>query len=657
MTKRRAFFLFLRDSRDPAADDALLEALSAADEQTAGWIVESLLARGTRLGLRGLIERMHLLGEPHARRLLEEADQLFTVLREAAQSRHEQTWLNVLELIRRGGLFRASYLVESALRQRSAKVREHACLALVGLAERLMGQTPDDPWTNETGRQQLGAEPATIARIESAMEDRHQLASALEAALAAFDAHRQEEVVRAAMWFADDAGMRFWALLSAPGGRVGRVVIKILSNPLCPRLVPFTMAALERGLFRQQVADALSSARDPEFINAWLRQSWRLAQPKVARGMAWVRTPACLEGEAFDPAQFDSDAQRMLGRWLTSTGVPTARKLRLLQDVYEHGPETVRDSVLGALTLWEDPGATLMLRRIAANSPEPSRRIARLELTRRLPNEYPLANLLESLLPGSAGMSASLPEVLEGEIAEAVSFDNYWTAFDSLDGNQRLALGREVLAGSADTPLQLRKRLLAGDSVGKVRALCISRSLDLAGTLEEDICRLFGDARPEVRSAVVAALGKVTSPASRRILYEALSDEDARVRANAVEAIDRMGDCSAACRLLPLLASTDNRERANAVRALLKLGVREAAETLLRMLADDNRAHRASALWLVENLGLLPLAARVARMAASDTDAQVRARAERLAAQLRAKADAPTGRGPHEPQAAEAVTS
>ena len=655
MSDRSALFMFLRDSGDPAADDALLEALASSDEQTTGWAVEALLARGTHRGLRGLVERIHLINEPHVKRLLDVSDRLFTVLREATQTRYEQTWLNVLELIRKGELYRASYLLESALHQRSVKVREYACQTLVALTDRLLSRASADvpPEDGESQRD----DATLVARIESRLEDRHQLAASLESALAVFEAHRQEDVVRTSMWLADDMGARFWSLLSSPGGRLGRVAIKILGEPLSPRMVPFAMLALGRNVFRQQVADALSSARDPEFIKAWFGQSWRFAQAKVARGMAWVRTPACLTREVFEGTTLDPASQRLFGRWLTATGVAAEAKLRLLHDVCRQGAVAARASALGALLQWEEPGATFLLKRIATDGPEDVRNSARLELARRLPNEYPLDRLVASLLPEGAATGQRTPEVLETHGAQVARFEDYWTIFDSLDRSQRQELGREVLAASSDTALQLRQHLLNSDAVGKVRALCMTRTLDLAGALEEDICRLFKDASPEVRSAVVSALGKVASPASRRILYDALSDDDSRVRANAVEAIDWMGDRSPTGRLLPLLASSNNRERANAVRALLKLGVREAAETLLRMLADEDRTHRVSALWLVENLGLMPLATRVARMAASDIDAQVRARAERLAGRLYPEPadEVPT----HEPlpQAAEVVRS
>ncbi|MDO3398196.1 hypothetical protein QWJ41_20970, partial [Nocardioides sp. SOB44] len=95
--------------------EALLAALVVANSQSARPIVETLLARGQVAGLRGLIEHFNILDDALRAQLLSHSDVLFRSLRETLQSRDERIRLNVIEIIRRGSLNRAAYLLSSGL--------------------------------------------------------------------------------------------------------------------------------------------------------------------------------------------------------------------------------------------------------------------------------------------------------------------------------------------------------------------------------------------------------------------------------------------------------------------------------------------------------------------------------------------------------------
>ena len=122
MSGRSAVFDILAKEEETSADHALVAALPWTDRPTAQAIVETLLMRGKPTGLRGLVESFHELDEPLRQMILEEMDRIFSVLREVSQSREEQVRLNMIEVIHRGMVYRAAYLLDTALHDRSPRM-------------------------------------------------------------------------------------------------------------------------------------------------------------------------------------------------------------------------------------------------------------------------------------------------------------------------------------------------------------------------------------------------------------------------------------------------------------------------------------------------------------------------------------------------------
>lgn len=629
MATEPSIFVILQESADPAADDALLAALQRAEPPTALAVIETLLVRQSRRGLFGLVEGFHLLDEPLRQAVILDIDRLFGVLREAAQSRDEQIRLNVLALIREGRLFRATYLLDGCFRDRSISVREAAAETLHHLAEALLKSSADAAGDDMPVGSDLTRMPLDSTEMESRAEDRRQLVGAIEAGLTTFDLHRQSIVVEVAMWFADDLGAASWAVFSAPGSRAAQAAMTLLANSPSPRFVPFAMATLASTNTRSQIAHLLNVCPDAPFLTEWTRQSWRLIQPKLARALIVVRELAWIDRRVIDLSQVPAEFQRLYPRWLLATGLAPKHKTDALKEFYRRADRTGRQAVVWALTHWFDPRADSFLRSLALQSDPELSGIARMELARRRPGDYPIS----ALIPADAQLGGAR-KAREAQ-PSPMTLERYWETFDCLNDQERVSLGREMLDRAPEARRNLALRLGEPSPARRVRALRMMTVLGLVGEFEEHVYPLCHDPEAEVRSAAVAALGTLPSPTSRRLLNGALRDRDGRVQANAIEAVDRLGGVAAASGELRLmLKSPDNRVRANAVRVLLKLGVRDAAETLLSMMVEKDRAQRISALWLIENMGLFNLAKRVARMAVADADSQVRTRARGLIEQL-----------------------
>jgi len=623
MAVRPNILAILKSEGGPTADLALLTALEEVDAPTAQEIVGLLLLRKQKAGLTGLIERFHEFDDPICRNILEHVDELFGALRIASQSKNEQVRLNTLEIIRRGYAYRAAYLVDAALRDRAARVREAAAETLYALADQLLKTSP----IPELDSGKLGPDQTRTltADLEEHIEDRRQVIGAIEGGLSCYGMHLQPKTIEVAMWFVDELGQKFWAVVSVPGSRPAHAAISAVSGVKSARLVPFCMIAMHYSALRAPVAKALGSCVDTAFIEEWVRQSWRLVEPKIGRAMAGIKELAVLSNRAAELAELAPSVQRHLPRWVGVTGLPGTTKLDFARQFYRRGDRQQRRAAVLSLLSQSDERTASLLRAISRDSDEESAIIARFELALRYPLDYPPSELLEKreqfeAQPGDAW----------GRPGSKLTFEQYWAAFDDMSEDQRREKGRRVIDGDATAVQLLARQLAALDAADRLKAVRMVAVLGLGERFIEHVYRLSHDTQPEVRSAAVAVLGQVPGPVSKRLLKRALQDGDTRVQANAVEAVERTGDPDIVTELLPMLASPDNRVRANAVKALLKLGVREAALALLRMLDSPDRTQRISALWLIDHMGLFTLASRVMRLAECDQDKVVRSRAKNL---------------------------
>lgn len=629
MMSIRPIFRILRGESDPAVEGALLTALERCDAPTAQAIVATLLERKQRPGLYGLVARLHLLDESLRRSLAGEIDKLFSVLREAVQSRTEQTHLNALEMIRRGRAYRASYLLENSFRDASTRVREAAGETLCFLAEEILSTCPAPPDSEAMASMTPEDVHVHMAALETYAEDRRQFAGAVEAGLNLYDIHRQNRVIEVAMWFVDDLDAKFWSVITSPNSRMAHAALRVLGDGLTPRLVPFAMASLNYGQFRAHVAPLLGQCTAPDVLAEWVRQSWRLVQPKAARAMTALKELACLERRAVDLARLSEDSQRHLGKWLLATGLPSECKTDAMLEILHRGERTGRRSALWAVTEWIDEMVVPFLRNVTSDGDPDLARTAKYEICRRRLGEYAPSELLAAAC-GPAPVSP-----VRSPTAQPLTFERYWSGFDRLSDTARARVGLEVVATTPNWETLLGAKLADADPAIRLRAVGVVRSLGKAEPFADQLHRMAHDSDVQIRSAVMAVLAQVPGGTSKRILRSALCDEDTRVRANAIEAVEQANDEDIVDILLPMLGAPDNRVRANAVKALLKQGVRPAAETLLQMLEDPDRAQRISALWLVDHMGLLAMAAKTSRMAACDPDPQVRLRAQKVIDRLR----------------------
>jgi HEAT repeat protein len=615
---RSSVFAALVASSNLAADDTLVAALNDAAPDEAGPIVEAILDRKRPEGLFGLVAAHHRLDALQQRRVVDAIDDLYGTLRDACSQDPLQTRLNAIAIINNAACGRLGYLLNTLLRDPSARVREAAALALRSIADRFL--TATEHLLREWRPAELDDRRLVGLQHELAQwaEERRRLNEALAGGIECFEAHHHPPVLEAAMWFVDDLKDKLWRPLKTPGSHARRAAMDILQRTPSARLVPFAIEALVYNDFRPHAMRMLTEKATGEVLAAVANQSWRMAADPIRKAMAHVKHWPRLAATFGQPGSWAESCQPRGVRMIGHSALPADIKLDLLRLSLFGTDSAGRRAALWAVCDVATPVATTLLDAIARQGDEQLARIARRELRRRTANKDAERASASLPVPQPCGEPDGVPRTPE--------LERLWAAFDSLTPAEKAVESTAVLAVTDYLSEFVETRLGSPDSDSRTRALRILTLSGRAADVAERVYTLAHDTAPVVRSAALSALGQVPTPASERILRAAMNDADGRVRANAVESLDRL-TAGTAPQIYERLHDPDNRARANATKALVKLGIREAAEILCAMLRDPNARQRISALWVVERLQLAPLLNRVVELAETDPDLQVRDRA------------------------------
>lgn len=201
---------------------------------------------------------------------------------------------------------------------------------------------------------------------------------------------------------------------------------------------------------------------------------------------------------------------------------------------------------------------------------------------------------------------------------------------------------RQPVTSAADEAWQ--RDLAALDPARRLAAARQAVEAGARAALPWLIQALVRESAPEVRAALVAAIGHLGGPEQVEVLAPYLADRDHRVRANAVEALAAIGSDEAIVRLIPLIHDPDHRVQANALRALA--GIEGTSiPRLLRHLAQDGELwNRDAALHALDVLGAPFALHLLASMATNDPVARLRQKA-RAALERHATAASSHARG------------
>lgn len=597
-------YALLVRSNNAAADRALVDALPDLDSELQDVALDALIQRNRPAGLARVVAAYPAWTNSLRQRVVARAEVLSAGLRLAVDSDSADTRLAAVEIIQRGNCAKCAYLLANALTRPCPKTRRAAGHALEQLVTDFLDRSSQP-------------ERATAGDAERASQ-RRALAGAVRQAMNCWSAHRRTEVVRAAMWLAEDLEDVILSRVAQPRLKLARVFEEGLRGRLDPRMAAYAVRALQVPELRGPVAAWIGNCTADVTMVAVLDSLWVAGDVEVYRALSSIRRLAWLEngiGPLMELVGGRAEAAAIL---VGSSGLPNEAKVNLLEKMACSGMATLARASVWQLVANRTREASSALRQVVRHAGGDASRLAAREIQRRERTGLLSADYLQQAEadPTPVGLD---------------TFETYWSVFDRLDEARQADSGSRLREKLSDFDRRLRQKLASREAADRSRAVSLVRRLGLHAEFDTFLYTLAHDGDAVVRSGVVRALGRLDNPTSRRILSLALHDPDARVQANAIEALDGLEASQYESAVRDKLASPNGRVRANAVKMLLKLELREAVDALLAMLHGAARSDRLSALWVIECLRLESLTDRLADLAQNDLDPQVRHRAMQVA--------------------------
>ena len=624
-------------SKNEAADDLLLQALSIGSEPEQSAVLEALFKRHTVHGLSGVVGLYESLPDPLKLTILGNVKLLHHAIRDCGRSEDSDRRKAALKLIALGRQGKLAYILSENLHDPKEEFSKAAVEAMVGLARWVAMETKRLQQSSGIRALDAGNTVATASPGQSlesrapdpTLKDYRDLIDQrleIEQAIArAMDVHRGkhgQDILRAALLLCDWPGSKTLAILhTAKHGGQSPMVRRLQQPPASEHVEAFLLGA-SHGQLRSHFGVVFSHIEEAPVLDALLRKThWvkdhqlQLCIHQISRGKWWGEAELVHDISRRDPV----DAAK-IGEWIAASGIHDVMQDERLERIRVYVGDNF-DAKLRLLRIaLRRPlrgSSVQLLKSFLSDSDERIVRIAARDIVRRKPQDF--ENMLLQLM-----MNA--PESVRKVVARSIGqtgFDHFWAKFDLLPRSTRKHAGKAMLKVLPDAASRLGRRLLIGTLPDRLKAIQIAQELELSELLRSALTQLCNDPNPKIRSKAVSVLGEDPT-SSDTILDRVLQDPDPRVRANAIEVLEQKSRAD----YLPMLAqrarATNSRERANAIKAMYRMKVKTATTSLDLMLHDERPEHRISAMWTLKQIGWWKLLSEVGRLARQDGNLRVR---------------------------------
>jgi HEAT repeat protein len=615
----------LVQSKNEAADDALLEAVKLGNEAEKTLALDALFQRETTHGLSGVIGQYDTLPAPLQINILEHIKTLHHALRESGRSERTELRLAAMKLIALGRQGKLAYVLSENLHDPDEVRSKAAVEALVALAHWVATCTrglQKEPKSHESSDERAALLDSKSSSYHDLLEQRPEIEQAIARAM---DGHRGKhglDLLRAGLLLADWPGSKTLAILhTAKHGGQSPMVRRLQQAPASEHVDAFLLGASHGGL-RSHFGIAFSHIEEAPVLDALLRkthwlkdQALQACMHLVTRGTWWNDSELVR-----DVSRRDAGDAARIGEWLAVSGIHDVVQDERMERLREHSKKDFGARLrLLRVACHRKRGTSIQLIKSFLNDPdERLMRLAAREIVRRRPADF--ENALLQLMTAA-------PDSVRRVVARAVGqsgFDQFWTKFDRLDKSTRKQAGSAMLKLLPDAIQRLQRRLKTGTAEQRLKAMQIAQELKLAEPLSEQLIALCNDPHPRLRSKAVGVIGDLPAIASDALIERLLTDTDSRVRANTIEVLESKHKTEFVPVLIQRARIGSNRERANAIKVLHHLHVGVFGAALQGMLSDERPEHRISAMWALKQTGWWNLISEVGRMAKEDNNLRVR---------------------------------
>jgi HEAT repeat protein len=634
----------LIESKNEAADDALLEALSLGNPAEQQMVMDALFRRRTTHGLLGVIGQYQSMPEPLQEELIRNIRTLHHAIREAGRSDRPELRQAAMKLIAIGRQGKLAYVLSENLHNPDEALSKSAVETLTALARWIAVETrklqrgayidemaaepePSDPHLAIPSA--FSTEPIAPMRPPSIYQELLDQRPEIEQAVArALDAHRGRhapDLIRAGLLLCDWPGSKTLAILhTAKHGGQSAMLRRLQQAPASEEVDAFLLGASHGGL-RSHFGSAFSHIEEAPVLDALLRRTHWLKDHALINCMHLVTRGAWWSDAELgrDIARRDCGDAARIGEWIAASGIHDVAQDEKLDRLRSHALMNDPQNFSARLRLMRivcrrRGNSVLLLKSFLNDSDERLCRMAAREIVRRRVPDY--ENILLQRM-------TTAPDSVRRFIARSVGhsgFEQFWGKYDKLDKSVRKQAGKALMKLLPDSMIRLGRKMIAGPMDQRLQALTMVQELKMAEQTKDALLKVCTDPSPRLRSKAVSLLADVPSLAPDVLIEQLLSDNDSRVRANTIEVLEANHRATFVPLLIQRARHGSNRERANAIKVLHKLRMGAFGESLLVMLNDPRPEHRISAMWALKQTGWWNHIAEVGRMVKSDPDLRVR---------------------------------
>ncbi len=502
-------FGILTRTRNEAAVDALLPALDAKNPEVQERALAAILARRAPAGQKEILRRIPSLSRRWKKIITKDPSGLSNVLRDGIAGADENLCANAC---RAAVIFRSADLIPTllaALENPSLTKANMAAETLLQLAAEFENKIAHLP--QEEHRYEL-------------LWLRKRIIASLEASVLRFGKHRRREALEAFLLIAPSDNLTLRRILNDPHDPGFLIVIEIMSKSLQAGVMNLLLGFLNDHEPPIAAVGAIANRTDVKFIVRFMQAIGDDPTPHMRQTLHRMESIAWLKNPELILPQLDEAGQQNAAKLIEYSSVPRSVGFATVKYLLLHGKNAGRREAAVALEAFIGADANaLALKGLADPDPQVQANVINQLRRRKMPGVLPrLVDFLDS--PHAAVRRAARRNLDE------FSFRRFLGAFEMLDEEVRQTTGELVKKVDPYAAEELRAELEANSHARQVRALQITRYLNLAESVQDLLLLAVKDEDHVVRSEAVADLAFCKSPSAKAALLEALEDRSSVVQ-------------------------------------------------------------------------------------------------------------------------------
>ncbi len=501
-------FDLLSTTENEAAVRVLIPSLESPREQIREGSLAAILRRRSPTGHREVLSRLHTFDDRWKQIFREHRGRLTPTLRAAVLGSDRQMHLNGCQaavMLREYDLIPALINAVEDRTNPNAKAVGETLLELVETLYSALAAPRD--YTDKRDPQLI----------------RSHVVGSLDLSLQRFAEHKRPEIVEAFLMLVNRGNTTLKNVISNPHHAAFLVTIDLLQHSPRPGVIRLLLGFLDDTRPPSAALSALSSRCDVTFINYLLRKIGREPAAAACANLKRIDSIRWMTRNLSILDDIDDAGQHGVITLATTCGISRAEAFGVLKHVLAHGKPGGRRAAASALAEFNGSEANdLALKTLDDPDPRVQANVIMHLRKRGIPGVLP--RLIEKV----DGPHAVVREAARKSLGE-LSFRRFLGAFDMLDDEVRRSTGLLVKKIDPQTVPQVLKEMVSPARTRRLRALQITRSLDLVVQLEDTVIDCLRDEDHMVRVEAAVSLGLCDSQASQDALNEALSDNSAAV--------------------------------------------------------------------------------------------------------------------------------